>query len=77
MTSIRFVQSQPEPARPEFRQGDDVVLASGACEGTIGVFLSLRDDVDWADITESNGAITSHPVVYLARGNGAGGVPRN
>jgi len=66
MTSIRFVQSQLEPAHPEFREGDEVVLAEGTYQGTSGIFRHLREDVKWADITESNGAIRSHPVAWLA-----------
>jgi hypothetical protein len=56
---------------PEFRQGDEVVLAVGTYQGTVGVFLRLREDVNWADITESNGAIRSHPVAWLAPGCGS------
>ena len=68
MTSIRFVQSQLEPAHPEFREGDEVVLAEGTYQGTVGVFLHLREDVNWADIAERNGSIRSHPVAWLALG---------
>jgi len=53
---------------PEFRQGDEVVLAKGTYQGTVGVFRRLREDVNWADITESNGTIRSHPVAWLALG---------
>jgi hypothetical protein len=49
-----------------FREGDDVVLANGTYQGTAGVFLRLKEDVNWADITESNGAVRSHPVIWLA-----------
>ncbi len=49
-----------------FREGDKVVLALGSYQGTPGVFLRLRGDVNWADITESNGEVRSHPVVWLA-----------
>jgi hypothetical protein len=66
MTSIRFVQSQLRVARPEFREGDDVVLAEGTYQGTVGIFLHLREDVRWADIAEPNGSIRSHPVAWLA-----------
>jgi len=66
MTSIRFVQSQLVPSHPGFRLGDRVVLAEGTYQGTVGVFLQLRADVNWADITESNGTIRSHPVAWLA-----------
>jgi hypothetical protein len=55
----------------EFREGDEVVLAKGTYEGTPGVFLRLREDVNWADITEHNGRIRSHPVVWLAHATGA------
>jgi hypothetical protein len=33
---------------PEFRNGDKVVLAEGTYQGTPGVFLKLRDEVNWA-----------------------------
>jgi hypothetical protein len=50
-----------------FREGDEVVLANGTYQGTLGVFLRLREDVNWADILERNGDIRSHPVIWLAR----------
>ncbi len=50
----------------EFHQGDEVVLAEGAHQGTLGVFLALRDDTSWADIVERNGVVRSHPLVWLA-----------
>ena len=31
-----------------------------------GVFLRLKDDVNWADITERNGSVRSHPMEWLA-----------
>ena len=54
------------PAGPPFREGDEVVLATGTYQGTLGVFLRLREDVNWADIMERNGAVRSHPVIWLA-----------
>jgi hypothetical protein len=54
------------PAGPAFCEGDDVVLAAGPYQGSPGVFLRLREDINWADITESDGRIRSHPVVWLA-----------
>jgi len=59
------------PAGPAFQEGDEVVLANGTYQGTSGVFLRLREDVKWADITERNGRVRSHPVVWLARAAGA------
>ena len=53
-------------AGPTFREGDEVVLAQGSHQGTLGVFLRLRKDVNWADITERNGDVRSHPVIWLA-----------
>ena len=50
----------------EFREGDEVVLAEGSYQGTLGIFLRLKKDVKWADITERNGAVRSHPVEWLA-----------
>jgi hypothetical protein len=55
-----------QPAGSTFREGDEVVLAHGTYQGTLGVFLRLRDDVNWADITERNGNVRSHPVIWLA-----------
>jgi len=49
-----------------FREGDEVVLAHGGYQGTLGVFLRLKEDVNWADITERNGDVRSHPVMWLA-----------
>jgi hypothetical protein len=49
-----------------FQKGDEVVLAQGTYQGTQGVFLRLKDDVNWADIVERNGDIRSHPVIWLA-----------
>ena len=53
-------------ARSTFREGDEVVLASGTYTGTEGVFLRFKKDVKWADIRERNGEIRSHPVLWLA-----------
>ena len=50
----------------KFREGDQVVLARGSYQGSLGVFLRLREDARWADITERNGNIRSHPVEWLA-----------
>jgi hypothetical protein len=55
-----------KPDVPVFSQGDEVVVAEGGNRGTPGVFLGLRADVRWADITERNGLVKSHPVEWLA-----------
>lgn len=55
-----------KPAIPEFREGDEVVLAEGTYQGSYGVFLRLKADVQWADITERDGAVRSHPAQWLA-----------
>ncbi len=54
------------PAGPTFREGEEVVLAQGTHQGTLGVFLRLREDVNWADIREPSGDVRSHPVIWLA-----------
>ena len=54
------------PAGPGFREGDEVVLAQGTYPGTLGVFVRLKEDVNWADITERNGDVRSHPVICPA-----------
>jgi hypothetical protein len=59
--------ANPTPgAGAPFREGDEVVLAEGTYQGTPGVFLKLSADPNWADITERNGDIRSHPVAWLA-----------
>jgi hypothetical protein len=49
-----------------FHEGDPVVLADGTYQGTPGIFLRLRGDVNWADITERGGRVRSHPIAWLA-----------
>jgi hypothetical protein len=58
MTSIR-------PIASGFQEGEAVVLARGSYQGTLGVFLRLREDPLWADIQENGGAVRSHPVEWL------------
>lgn len=49
-----------------FQNGDEVFLAQGSYEGTLGVFLNLRADPKWADILERNSQVRAHPVEWLA-----------
>jgi len=49
-----------------FHKGDEVFLAKGSYEGTLGIFLNLRGDPKWADILERNSQVRSHPVEWLA-----------
>jgi hypothetical protein len=66
--------------RPEnqlFREGDEVVLALGTYPGTLGVFLHLKEDANWAHITERNGGIRSHPVKWLAHSAPTTPISRN
>jgi len=53
----------------KFQAGDNVFLAEGPYQGTPGVFLKLREDVNWADITERNGKVLRHPVKWLRHGD--------
>jgi hypothetical protein len=51
---------------PTFHNGDEVSLAKGTYQGTLGVFLNLKDDdPTWADILERNSQVRSHPVEWL------------
>lgn len=59
------------PVRAAFHVGDEVVLGEGTYQGTMGVFLRFRQDGNWADITERNGSIRSHPVAWLEHSTGA------
>ena len=54
-----------ETVTPMFHEGDEVILLEGTYQGTLGVFVRLGDDVRWADRTERNGAVRSHPVAWL------------
>lgn len=55
-----------KPAGPIFREGEEVILARGSYQGTQGVFLRFKEDVNWADIKERNGTVRIHPVAWLA-----------
>ncbi len=50
---------------PAYHEGDEVVLVAGPYQGTLGVFVRLKHDVAWADVTERNGEVRSHPVAWL------------
>jgi hypothetical protein len=50
---------------PVFREGDQVRLARGSYTGTLGIFLHLREDPNWADIAEPDGRVRRHPVEWL------------
>jgi hypothetical protein len=54
------------PVGLPFHEGDEVVLAEGTYQGTLGVFLRLTKDPNWADISERNGKIRAHPMIWLA-----------
>jgi len=64
------------PAVSVFRKGDEVVLGEGTYQGTLGVFTRFKEDVKWADITERNGSIRSHPVAWLDHVAGAATDPK-
>ena len=50
-----------------FKEGDEVVLVRGGNVGTPGIFLRLRADARWADITERSGMVKMHPLEWLGR----------
>jgi hypothetical protein len=50
---------------PKFHPGDRVILAEGPHKYTSGTFLSLRDDVEWANVRESDGTLSMHPVEWM------------
>jgi len=56
---------RPIKSQSEFREGDEVVLITGSYQGTPGVFLRLKEDRNWADITERDGSVRSHPIQWL------------
>ena len=54
------------PNQVLFHEGDQVTLAKGTYQCTLGVFLRLKDDTNWADIRERDGRVRSHPTAWLA-----------
>jgi hypothetical protein len=65
---LRFhTQGPPNATKlPTFQKGDGVSLARGTYQGTLGVFLNLKDDdPTWADVLERNEEVRSHPVQWL------------
>jgi hypothetical protein len=54
-----------QPTTTEFHEGDAVRLSLGTYQGSRGVFLRLRDDIRWAEIRETDGAVRSHPVAWV------------
>ncbi len=56
---------------PVLREGDEVVLTDGPYKGSLGVFIGLRDDPNWADIKGRDGKVMAHPVEWLARSTAA------
>jgi hypothetical protein len=48
-----------------FNKGDEVFLARGSYEGTLGVFLNLRGEPKWADILERNSPVICNSVEWL------------
>lgn len=53
-----------------YNEGEEIILVAGPYEGTPGAFLRLKADVRWADITERNGSVRSHPVAWFAHAAG-------
>jgi hypothetical protein len=51
---------------PTFRAGDEVVLVEGPHKYVHGVFIELKDDVEWASIKESNGTVSNHPIAWMS-----------
>jgi hypothetical protein len=50
---------------PKFQGGNQVILAQGPHKFTRGTFVALRNDVEWATIRESSGALSVHPVEWM------------
>ena len=52
-------------ANPKFHSGDVVVLTHGPHKYVHGIFLNLKEDVEWAAIREPSGTVNSHPVEWM------------
>lgn len=61
---------------PKFRPGDSVVLVHGPHKYERGIFLNLKEDVEWAAVQKPNGTISSHPVEWMesSRASGPGNI---
>jgi hypothetical protein len=46
----------------KFHAGNELILAEGPHKYVRGVFLTLKEDVEWAAIKEASGAVNSHPL---------------
>ena len=55
---------------PKFHAGDQIFLAEGPHKYVRGIFMRLKDDVEWAAIKETNGAVSSHPVEWMRSDRG-------
>ena len=66
--NVETVNHSPstETVRHAFKSGDEVVLALGSHQGTLGTFVTLNKDPNWASITERDGQVRSHPMAWLA-----------
>lgn len=62
----------PERPQPVFQEGDEVFLAEGTYEGSRGLFLRLRADVNWPEIIETAGNVRCHPMAWLTHAVDAG-----
>ena len=56
--------SNTQAIKDIFVPGEKVFLAEGPYTCTLGIFLGLRKDVNWADIQEPD-QVATHPVCWL------------
>jgi hypothetical protein len=66
MQNPRDARTATALAACAFHEGDQVYLARGSYQGTVGTFLHLRSDPKWADILEPNSSVRAHPVEWMA-----------
>ena len=66
MEEQRDAQTATPSEACAFHPGDQVYLAKGSYQGTVGTFLHLRNDPKWADILEPNSIVRAHPVEWMA-----------
>ncbi len=54
-----------QPVRT-FQAGEKIFISHGVYQGTIGHFVALRPDTQWAEVHEDTKGITlTHPVQWL------------
>lgn len=53
------------PEKHDFQSGQKIYLAEGPYQGTVGTFLALAHDSNWASIEQVDKVVRNHPVIWM------------